>query len=230
MTAQRARLVGQGAASRKYDVLTGLSCAGLRAQGLSAVLALRLIALITARYNWARDAASIGHEELARLWGVSRRTVIRDVDKLLRLGLLEVATAPRRGRVASYRLGHAAIDRLTRPVWDAAGPDFAARMAAPEEGRSDDGLPAEGRVVPLFPTPSGSGPWVEVLASLPPSVHGPARARWLEPLAFEAVEDDTLRLRAPSPFHADYAARTYGDALDRAARAVGVARRVIIAA
>ena len=43
---------------------------------------LRLIALITARYNWQRDELSVGQSEMARIWGVHDRTVKREVRRL----------------------------------------------------------------------------------------------------------------------------------------------------
>jgi hypothetical protein len=67
------RLTGTGAGARKYDLLTAPALSGLRDEPLGPMTAPRLIALVTARYNWASDTVCIGHDELARLWGVSRR-------------------------------------------------------------------------------------------------------------------------------------------------------------
>ena len=44
-------IVGPAAGGRKYDLLTWAAVAGLHNHALSPSLALRLIALVTARYN-----------------------------------------------------------------------------------------------------------------------------------------------------------------------------------
>lgn len=98
MKATATRFVGPDAGARKHDLLTGLATAALQQEArasappgeetepeFSAVTALRLIAPITARYDWARDCAAVGHSDLERLWGASRRTVIREIDRLRRL-------------------------------------------------------------------------------------------------------------------------------------------------
>jgi hypothetical protein len=138
------------------------------------------------------------------------------MDRLERLGLIEVAVPARRGRVASYRLRHGAIDALTEPVWAAAGPAMAARMGEGQGGSSPS--VADG---PVAVTGSGLG------TSLP----GAVQRRWIEPLRHEGVRDGVLRLRAPSAFHATYVARAHGDALlAEARRADPALRRVEISA
>jgi DNA-binding transcriptional ArsR family regulator len=206
------RITGPGAAARKYDLLTALAVAGLRESVIPAVLALRLIALITARYDWMRDAVSIGHDELARLWGVSLRTVARDLDRLRRMGLLQVTAPARRGRVAVYRLDHTALDHMLRPVMPTLPPGQAARLRAEYEG-SNAPEPE------VSPNETNSG-WWAIRATLDGRLPAAALTRWIDELRCEDTADGVLRLRAPSSFHADYATRTYGDALRRAAIAV----------
>lgn len=206
------RITGPGAGARKYDLLTALAVAGLRDSAIPAVLALRLIALITARYDWMRDAVSIGHDELARLWGVSLRTVARDLDRLRRLGVLQVTVPARRGRVAAYRLDHAALDHMLRPVLPDLPPGQAARLGAECQGAPQtDPKASHGE--------AHSG-WWAIRATLDGRLPAAALTRWIDELRCEATDDGVLRLRAPSSFHADYATRTYGEALRRAAIAV----------
>lgn len=195
------RIVGPGAAARKYDLLTALALSSLHGDRLAPVLCLRLIALITARYDWARDVVAIGHEELARLWGVSRRTVIRDLARLTAIGIIEVAVPGRRGRVASYRLRHAAIDAATEPQWPAAGPAMAARMAAAGPRDAED--------APSQPAPTDSLLALALADRLPRAVLD----RWIAPLEWQGHDDGVARWRAPSRFHATYVSRTHGDTL-----------------
>jgi len=126
-TMQPSRLVGPGSGVAKYDVLTALSVGALHRSPAEQVSVLRLIALITARYNWQRDELCLGQSEMARIWGVHDRTVKREVRRLQEAGLLVCLRPGVRGRVASYRLDRAGIERFSRPVWDLLGADFASR-------------------------------------------------------------------------------------------------------
>ena len=217
MAALSPRIVGPGAGARKYDLLTALALSSLHGDRIAPVLCLRLIALITARYDWARDMVAIGHEELARLWGVSRRTVIRDLARLTESGLIEVAVPGRRGRVASYRLRHSAIDVVTEPAWSVAGPAMAARMARAGERAPTDLPAAHGEPHALLAT---------LADRLPPAVLN----RWIAPLEWLGIADGVARWRAPSRFHATYVSRTHGDAILAVIRAAhpGVRRIEIV--
>jgi len=238
MTRRQPCIVGPGAGARKYDLLTWIAVAGLHDRALSPVLALRLIALVTARYNWALDMASVGHEELARLWGVSRRTVIRDIEKLRAAGLIAVARPARRGRVAAYRLDQAAFAALAAPLGGALAPDLAARIAVAGQGpeAAADGAPdgaakaagqgAAPNVVALFPGAAACADpdhalWRRILAEMAGFAAPVALERWLAPLVCEGLRDGVMALRAPSPFHASYVNRTYGERLGRIAAALG---------
>ena len=238
MKATVTRIVGPEAGARKYDLLTGLATAALQreahaaaacgdgpASDFSAVTALRLIALITARYDWARDSAAIGHSDLERLWGVSRRTVIREIDRLRRLGLLELVSEGRRGRVSVYRLGQARIADLTRRSWSGAGDKFAQRMASLDPPVDMPPGPARcSAVVALFPggDAAGQGGWRRIVAALGEDISVAALRRWIQPLICRRLDDTRLDLAAPSRFHADYVVRTYGAALERAAHRSGL--------
>ncbi len=242
MKATATRLVGPEAGARKYDLLTGLATAALqpeaRAVGaeddrtepeFSAVTALRLIALITARYDWARDSAAIGHCELERLWGVSRRTVIREIDRLRRLGLLQLVSEGRRGRVSVYRLDQPRIAALTRRTWGGVGDKFALRMAALDatDSAQPTAAPApSGAVIALFPTGDAAeqGRWPRIVAALADGIPDAALRRWIQPLICRQRDEGRLDLVAPSRFHADYVIRTYGAALERAASRCGLPR------
>lgn len=208
MAALTPRIVGPGASARKYDLLTALALSSLHGERIAPILCLRLIALITARYDWARDMVAIGHEELARLWGVSRRTVIRDLARLTDCGLIEVAAPGRRGRVASYRLRHAAIDAATAPQWALAGQAMAARMAG--AGESSHAQPRDEASSAALPD--------ALLAGLGDRLPEAVLARWIAPLDWLGVEDGVARWRAPSRFHATYVSRTHGDAMLAAMR------------
>ncbi|MCP1169591.1 hypothetical protein NHG85_13840, partial [Limimaricola sp. ASW11-118] len=142
------RPLGRGAAARKYDLLTALGAHALGQGRSEQVLVLRLITLVTARYNWARDTLCVGQREIARLWSVDERTVKREMAKLRGRGWLELSRAGARGRVAEYRLGIERILEDTRPGWSRVGPDFEHRLS---DTRDD------GKVVPL-PLPEAQVP------------------------------------------------------------------------
>lgn len=187
---------GRGAASLKYDVITALGawgCAGGRHDGR---LALRLVTLLTARYNWAEDSLTTGQREIAALWSVDARTVKRDMARLRDRGWLVLKRPAARGRVACYGLGLDAILAETRPIWPQVGPDYAARMdPAPQP------LQALPTILP-FPV-TGQGAWARVAARL--QAEDPALfAVWFAPLIDVTGDGDRLCLRAPSRFHGTY--------------------------
>jgi hypothetical protein len=194
--------VGRGAAARKYDLLTALGAYALARDKHDQRRVLRLMTLITARYNWARDELAVGQREIAQLWSVDERTVKREMALLRARDWLVVRRQGARGRVTEYRLG---IDRIladTTAQWACVGPDFELRMGQP--------VAEETKVVPLnraaqVPAPdvSGGSEWAlaqEVLHAEDPGSFG----AWLA--ALERVEraGGRLTLRAPSRFHAAY--------------------------
>lgn len=219
----RARTTGPGAGVYKYDILTALTLWGLRVGPSEQATALRLVAMITARYNWQRDEISIGQKDLARLWGVTERTVKREIKRLLTVQLLELVRPGVRGRVACYRLVPETVARLSRDHWDAVGPDFSERLSA-REGRAvvQEG-PSVLRVdfaklkTPLDAT--ATDPWSRVQARLAEAAPD-AHASWFSRLELRGVTDDRVELAASSPFVMRYINTHFGDLL-RAAVAEG---------
>lgn len=194
---QSRRLTGPGAGVQKYDVLTALGTFALAADRSTQRRILRLITLITARYNWARNELSIGRTDIARLWSVNERTVKRELGALKALGFLLVKRPGARGRVTTYTLDLTEVDRASEPVWDKVGPDFRARMDAQERA---------GDTVIQFPNQSATPDqqvWVRAKALL--RRDDPARTQaWFEPLTCTACRGGSLILKAPSQFHANY--------------------------
>ena len=54
------KTVGRNAAAFKYDLLTVMGAFGLAQEKGRQRLVLRLMTLVTARYNWARDELAVG--------------------------------------------------------------------------------------------------------------------------------------------------------------------------
>ena len=190
------RLAGPGAGVRKYDLLTALAVSGLAGSPGFAMSMTRLIALVTARYNWRLDEVSIGQAELARMWSVDMRTVKREIKRLSERGLLTIKRAGARGRVATYALNHARIDEMTREAWHLVGPDFEARMIG--QGADNDRT-----VVPFPSTSEPVSEWSQARSALRRVDRARAQA-WFDPLTRAARNGDTLILHAPSAFHAGY--------------------------
>lgn len=126
------RLTGPHAAVWKYDLLTAISVFALgQGAGLQMTL-FRLLAAVTARYDWRRDELSIGRVELGRLWQCSEPTVKRELRKLRDMRILVLVRPGVRGRVAAYRLSRQTLEGMTRDHWACVGPDFAERMGQPQ--------------------------------------------------------------------------------------------------
>lgn len=201
--------VGRDAATKKYDILSALLAYGLRQDKHKQRLIMRLMALITTRYNWQRDELSMGQAEIAKLWDVDTRTVKRDMAKLRSLGWLVEKRCAARGRVALHGI---ALDQImfdTRPVWDAIGPDFVARVQpSPVE-------PVSENVVPLRPVtaPVSDGSlWAEAQAVFH-AQDAAGFAAWVEKLTVVEQGGGVLTLMAPSRFHATYVATNLADRL-----------------
>lgn len=192
------RPVGREAASKKYDLLSAMMAYALAGDQNRQRLILRLMALITTRYNWQRNELVMGQKEIARLWSVDERTVKRDMARLRGLGWIEVKRAGVRGRVTMYGLDIERIMLDTRPAWPNIGDDFIARLDGPV-------APADTKVVP-FRRPqqiSADGLWgaaCEYLAGEDPALFD----AWIAGLADGGLEDGCQTLLAPSKFHATY--------------------------
>lgn len=123
------RMSGPKAGSMKYDLLTALSVTGLAGSLTLQASMTRLIALVTARYNWRLDEVSVGQRDLAKMWSVKERTVKREMKRLTDSKVLIQLRAGVRGRVGAYRLNYTEIWKQSEPLWKNVGPDFAERMA-----------------------------------------------------------------------------------------------------
>lgn len=185
---------GRHAASLKYDILTALGAKGCAGDKHAQRIALRLITLLTARYNWRDDSLTTGQREIAMLWSVDERTVKREMARLREMGWLVLKRPAARGRVACYGLGLNAILPQTAEVWANVGPDFAARMqGSPSE------TPTDPTVVP-FP---GGGAWGAIATEIRAIDPGLFSA-WLAPLVPLGERDGVIRLKAPSRFHGSF--------------------------
>ena len=215
------RLTGPGAGPQKYDLLTALAVSGLAGSATRMMTMMRLIALITARYNWHLDELTVGQREMARLWSVDERTVKREVKRLTEAGLLVQLRPGVRGKVAAYRLNQPAVAQLSAPDWPAVGPDFVARMGAAP--------PMAEKVIRVdFQAKSGTAPWDRTLARLAAAEPGLFQS-WFNRLGFGAASQDTLILTAPNSFIAQYVqTHLVGQLLRTAAADFPTIRRVVV--
>ncbi|WP_116134050.1 DnaA N-terminal domain-containing protein [Tropicimonas sp. IMCC34043] len=215
------RAVGRNAGAVKYDVLTALGAFALTQDRALQILVLRLILLITARYNWQRAEFCVGRPEMARLWGIDVRQVKRIVARLLSLGWIEVRRAGARGRITTYTVRFDTILSVSEIAWDNVGADFVARM---REATGRSAAPEQGSVVPFPTRPRDTivedGPWGQVrarIAAADPALY----AAWIAPLVPAGNDDATLLLRAPSRFHASYVATHHAARLLAELRLIG---------
>ena len=193
--------VGRDAATKKYDILSALLAHGLRQDKHRQRLIMRLMALITTRYNWQRDELTMGQTEIAKLWDVDTRTVKREMAKLRSLGWLVEKRAAARGRVAMHGIALDQIMLDTRTAWDAIGPDFVARVQPSQEQPN-----VAANVVPLRPAaaPVNDGTlWAEA-QSVFHAQDTAGFAAWVEKLSVVDYANGQLTLMAPSRFHATY--------------------------
>jgi hypothetical protein len=192
------RPVGREAAAKKYDILSAMMAHALAGDQHRQRLILRLMALITTRYNWQRNELATGQREIARLWCVDERTVKRDMARLRGLGWVQVKRAGARGRVSVLGLDLERIMLDTRPEWSHIGEDFVARVGQGPQ-------PAESTVVPFRrpdPVP-GDGVWPAICDRL--GAEDPALCdAWFRALREAGIAEGRLTLIAPSRFHATY--------------------------
>ncbi len=196
------KAVGQNGSARKYDLLTVLGTHGLAHGKAGQRLALRLMCLITARYNWQADELSVGQGEIARLWSVDLRTVKREMAVLRTRGWLVEKRGAARGRVTLYGLGIDAILRDTRGDWANVGPDLVARL--------DGGAMTAVTNIVSFPAPPLTAGhdatlWGRARGMLQAEAAA-AYAPWIAPLGLTLAGQGAVELQAPSAFHASYVA------------------------
>ncbi|MGA9254849.1 MAG: DnaA N-terminal domain-containing protein, partial [Roseobacter sp.] len=162
---------------------------------------LRLMTLITARYNWARDELAVGQREIAQLWSVDERTVKREMALLRARAWLVVRRQGARGRVTQYSLGIEQILRDTSGQWAAVGSDFELRMGSDEQTSTVVPLPVKGQVAP--PDISSGTEWALAQALLH-AEDAATYATWINALTRAERAGGRVTLRAPSRFHAAY--------------------------
>lgn len=161
---------------------------------------LRLMTLITARYNWARDELAVGGREIARLWSVDERTVKREMALLRARSWLVVTRQGARGRVTQYSVNIDRILKDTANTWANVGADFELRMGQQETPKVV-ALAVKGTVPPPDVTPGTE--WALAQALLHAEDAG-TYASWLAALSRVERAGGRLTLSAPSRFHAAY--------------------------
>lgn len=199
------KAVGRKASTQKYDILTALGAFALAQDKGLQRLALRLMVLITARYNWRLNELSMGQREIARLWAVNERTVKREVAKLRNLGWLSVKTPAARGRVATYVIDFHRISAATQESWPSVGPDFVERMAGLYPAKvvkvnfgNEAGQGAQPRALS-----EPKGQWGEMCALLRTQDESVFQ-NWFARLQFVGFTEGKLELVAESSFLARY--------------------------
>lgn len=199
---QLPRPVGREAASRKYDILSALMAFALSKDKHVQRQVLRVMALITTRYNWQRDELTMGQGEIARLWSVDDRTVKREMARLRAQGWLVLKRQGARGRVSSYGMDLNRMLEDTRPAWSLIGEDYVARIE-PVETSAGQGV---SNVVPLRPIPApvaDGSLWAAAQAWLSEQDTATYGA-WLHSLIQVEWDASGLTLVAPTRFHATY--------------------------
>lgn len=198
------RLAGPDAGVLKYDILTALSVSGLAGTPGFCTTLMRLIALVTARYNWREDEFCVGQRDMARMWSVDERTVKRQIKRLMDAEILVCRRPGVRGRVGAYRLNQRAIARLSEPVWHLVGPDFEKRMQ--ERYRTSDvtvvRLDGYSRLDTNKSIPSikvGATPWQRAMIRLERSDKAQFDA-WFRRLAHLTTDAGIITLTCPSVF------------------------------
>ncbi|PZX17024.1 DnaA-like protein [Palleronia aestuarii] len=217
-------LTGPQAGARKYDLLTALSLLGLHGPRQMRISLLRLLSVVTARYNWKANELSIGQAEMARIWGVTERTAKREVRTWIAERLVIRSRAPSRGRVGAYRLDLSEIWHRSAQFWPLIGPDFTERMLAEHPVTAAENL----QTPTPIPEEKTTSPWGAVRDRL--RRHDPAiYQHWIAPLDYVSDTGCCVTLRAPSRFMAHYVKTRLGPVLDAAIEAeIGPMRRVEI--
>lgn len=207
--------VGRDAATKKYDILSALSAFALSQDKHAQRRILRLMALITTRYNWQRNELSMGQEDIARLWSVDLRTVKREMAKLRASGWLVETRAAARGRVALHAIDLALIMADTQAVWANIGTDFIERQTpnAP--------IPQTNNVVPfqIAPLPQDATAWSAAQHAFQ-AQDAATHAAWIARLKEMDRDGGTICLLAPSRFHKTYVETHLMDALMRILRRI----------
>lgn len=207
--------VGRDAATKKYDILSALSAFALSQDKHAQRRILRLMSLITTRYNWQRNELTMGQEDIARLWCVDLRTVKREMAKLRATGWLVETRGAVRGRVACHALDLALIMADTQTVWVNIGPDFIERQKMPlPSAEPSNVVPFQANPVPA---PSEGSLWNAAQQAFQ-AQDGAAYSAWIARLVEVERDGGTLCLLAPSRFHKTYVETHLADRLMRILR------------
>ncbi len=202
---QVAKPVGRNAPALKYDILSALAVHALSGDKHRHRSVLRIMTLITTRYNWRSNELSIGREEIARLWSVNERTVKREMAKLRSAGWIAVKRPAARGRVAVYELDLKQIMLDTMEAWPVIGTDFQERMQQKPE-RDTNVVPFQSK--PSIPPPQGEDVWTQVQSILherDPELW----SSWFKHLNEAERAGGVAILIAPTRFMADYIAQKW---------------------
>lgn len=197
---EMARPVGRAAASQKYDILSALMAFALSQDKNRQRQVMRMMSLITTRYNWQRDELSMGQEAIAALWSCDPRTVKREIAKLLSMGWLVMKRRGARGRVSVYGIDLTRMMEDTRSAWPNIGEDFVERF---DPHRPE---PKASNVVALrqVAAPESDGSlWAQVQAVLHHE-NGAIYGAWFHSLTEVERQGGILILSAPTRFHAAY--------------------------
>lgn len=205
------KAVGRDAAARKYDLLSAIMAHGLAGDQNCQRLILRLMSLITSRYNWTRNELVMGQREIAKLWCVDERTVKRDMARFRELGWVVIKRKGVRGRVSVLALDIERILLDTQHAWGNIGEDYIARMGGDVD---KTGL---ANVVPFRKIENTGDLWSKMCSQLQAEDASLFQA-WFESLAFVEIENATVHLLAPSKFHANYIRTHFLGRLRMAAR------------
>lgn len=212
------RLTGPGASAEKYDILTAIAVAGLSGSATTQSTMFRLIALVTARYNWAKAELTAGQREMARMWSVNERTAKREVKRMIEAGLLILIRPGARGRVATYRLNLPQLYRLSEPVWQRVGPDFAERMDQRQPKQVSTVVRVDFQARNSGQAGSESSAWQrsrDRLEAENPDIFG----AWFSKLQLRRNDETSVVLEAPNNFIAQYIRTHFSGQLLAAVRA-----------
>ncbi len=200
------KAVGRDAATKKYDILSALMTYALAREKHTQKLILRLMSLITTRYNWQRDELSMGQKEIAKLWSVDERTVKRELAKLKSKGWLEVKRAGARGRVTLYRINLDIVLKETQGEWEKIGPDFVLRLteiiAPTAQNVHKTNIVPFSTAKQIRPNDDGSI-WSSASVFMYDQ-DSTTYVAWLQQLQEAGRDGGCLTLMAPTKFHATY--------------------------
>ena len=214
------RLTGVEAGSLKYDVLTAMAIAGLHGTSTQQTSMMRLIALVTARYNWRTNELTVGQRDMARMWAVNERTVKREIKRLTEAKILICKRLGVRGRVGAYKLNLTEIGRISKNSWAAVGPDFDERMSRNLPHQDAKVVKVNFGTKTVMPLAEKndickSGTWRAVLQILK-STDAASYSNWYARLTMTSNIAGKIELSAPNKFVANYIQTHLSNSLHRA--------------